>query len=48
VKPLINQGEEEWAELMRANMNSKNGDWYAKGVQLVQVSNIDSVDRRLY
>lgn len=38
-KPVLDQGEEEWAELMRGSYGGKKGaDWYAKGVKSVQVS----------
>jgi hypothetical protein len=37
-KPVLNEGEEEWAEMMRKNMGMKSGDWYTKGVKSVQVS----------
>jgi len=38
-KPVLDQGEEEWAELMRGSYGAKKGaDWYAKGVKSVQVS----------
>lgn len=35
----LQEGEEEWAALMKKNHNEPKGaDWYAKGVKSVQVS----------
>ena len=37
IKPQIDVGEAEWAELMRNGTGNKNPDWYARGVKTVQV-----------
>jgi hypothetical protein len=40
VKPTIDEGQEEWADMMRGNMNAKKGDdWLEKGKKAVQVGN---------
>jgi hypothetical protein len=36
-QPNLEQGEEEWAELMKKNHDVKGADWYAKGVKSVEV-----------
>lgn len=40
MKPVINHGEEEWAELMRGQYGDKGlkSDWYSKGIKSVEVS----------
>jgi hypothetical protein len=37
MKPVINQGDEDWAELMRNTHSKKPNDWYDKGVKTVEV-----------
>lgn len=34
----LQEGEEEWAELMRKSHGQKGADWYAKGMKTVEVS----------
>ncbi len=34
----LQEGEEEWAELMRKSHGPKGADWYAKGMKTVEVS----------
>lgn len=34
----LQEGEEEWAELMKRSHGEKGADWYAKGVKTVEVS----------
>ena len=37
-KPILDEREEEWAEVMRRSHSGKKGaDWYSKGVKTVQV-----------
>jgi hypothetical protein len=36
--PNLQEGEEQWAELMRRDHGNKGADWYARGVKTVEVS----------